>query len=103
MVKDSAYKVKNICVDAVIGCVLGGLSICCLIGALVTSYLYKGNGPAAVGLLGLAGFLLSVLGIVFSACAWKSVDGGLLMKRIAMIVSTIPLLAFIGLYIWGWM
>jgi hypothetical protein len=103
MVKESAYKVKNISVDAVVGCVLGGLSLCCLIGAVITSYLFDGNGPAAVGLLGVAALFLSVVGLAFSICAWKSVDGGLLMKRIAVIVSVIPLVIALGFYIWGWM
>ncbi len=103
MMKESAYKVKNFSVDAVIACVLGGISAVCMLGAVATSYLYNGYGPVAVGLLGIASFIMALVGIVFSVCAWKSVDGGLLMKRVAMILNAVLLLAAILLYVWGWM
>ena len=72
MLKESAYSVKNVSVDAVIACVLAGLSIVCLIGAVVMSYLYDGKGPAAVGLLGIGALLLAITGIVFTIAAWRS-------------------------------
>lgn len=102
MLKESAYSVKSISVDAVISCVLSGVSVCCLIGAIVMSYLYNGNGPAAVGLLGVAAFLLSVTGIVFAIAAWKSPDGGMVMKRAAGITNSIPVLLSLLLYVIGW-
>lgn len=102
MMKESAYKVKNYSVDAVIACVLGGVSAVCMSGAVATSYFYDGFGPAAVGLLGIASFILSLIGIIFSVYAWKSVDGGLLMKRIAMILNAVLLLVTVFLYVWGW-
>ena len=82
MLKESAYSVKNVSVDAVIACVLAGLSIVCLIGAVVMSYLYDG--------------------IVFTIAAWRSQDGGMLMKRIAGICNMIPVLLVIVLYVVGW-
>lgn len=102
MIKDSAYSVKNISVDAVIACVLGGVSVLCMVGAVVASYLYDGKGPAAVGLLGIGGLIIALCGIGFSISAWKSPDGGLLMKRIAVIVNVVPLLGALALYILGW-
>ncbi|MDE6433818.1 MAG: hypothetical protein K2L07_06260 [Lachnospiraceae bacterium] len=102
MMKESAYKVKNFSVDAIIACVLGGVSAVCMLGAVVISYFYNGYGPAAVGLLGIASFILSLMGITFSVHAWKSVDGGLLMKRIAMILNAVLLLITVFLYVWGW-
>ena len=103
MMKESAYKVKNYSVDAVLACIFGGISIVCMAGALIMSYLYNGQGPAIVGLLGIGSFLMAFLGVIFSVCAWKSVDGGLLMKRIAMIINVISLLFSVFLYVWGWM
>ena len=103
MLKDSAYSVKNISIDAVIACVLAGLSVCCLIGAIVMSYLYDGKGPAAVGLLGMGALMLAITGIVFTVAAWKSQDGGMLMKRIAGICNGIPVLLVIILYVVGWL
>ena len=102
MLKESAYSIKSVSVDAIIACVLAGLSVCCLSGAVIMTYAYNGKGPAAVGLLGIGSFLLAIMGIVFTVCAWKSVDGGMLMKRIAGICNAIPLLLAIVLYVTGW-
>ena len=88
--------------DAVVACVLGGIAIVCMLGAMLTSYLYQGRGPAAVGLLGIASLIMAVSGIVFSVCAWKSVDGGISMKRIAMVLNAVPLIIALMLYIIGW-
>ena len=102
MMKESAYKVRNFSWDAVIACILAGISLICMLGAIVISYFYNGQGPAAVGLLGIGSLFTAFLGIIFSACAWKSVDGGLLMKRIDMILNVVPLGAALFLYILGW-
>lgn len=100
--KESAYRVKNISIDSVIACVIGGISICCMLGAVIVSYLFDGEGPAVVGLLGIGSLLLALVGIVFSVSAWKSADGGLLMKRVAGIMNAAPLLFAVVLYILGW-
>lgn len=102
MLKNSAYGIRNYSVDAVISCVLGGLSVFSMIGAIVASYLYQGNGPAAVGLLGIAGLFLSVTGVSFGIAAWRSQDGGLLMKRVAILLNSIPLIIMVVVYILGW-
>ena len=102
MLKESAYSVKNVSVDAVIACVLAGMSMICLIGAVVMSYLSDGKGPAVVGLLGIGALLLAVTGSVFTVAAWKSQDGGMLMKRVAGICNMIPILLAIVLYVVGW-
>lgn len=102
MIKDSAYSIKNISIDAVVSLVLGVLSILCMSGGILASYLYDGKGPAAVGLLGIGGLMLALAGIGFGMAAWKSPDGGLLMKRIAVIVNALPLLAAVVLYVLGW-
>lgn len=73
-----------------------------MIGAVIISYLYNGEGPAAVGLLGIAGLIMAIMGIVFTVSAWKSEDGGIMMKRIAGVVNAIPLLIGIILYFLGW-
>lgn len=103
MIKESAYSVKSVSVDAVIACILSVLSICNMAGAIFVSYYYDGKGPAAVGLLGIGSLLLAFVGIVFTVSAWKSSDGGLLMKRIAGILNAIPFLVAIALYVIGWM
>lgn len=102
MIKESAYSVKNISIDAVIACVMGGISICAMIGSVIVSYLYDGKGPAIIGLLGVGSLLLALVGIAFTVSAWKSVDGGLTMKRIAGVVNAVPILLTIVLYILGW-
>lgn len=102
MIKDSAYSIKSVSIDAVIACVLGGLSVLGILGAILASYLYDGSGPAAVGLIGIGSLIFSLSGLWFSIAAWKSPDGGLLMKRIAVIVNAIPLLGALILYILGW-
>lgn len=102
MMKDSAYSVKSVSTDAIIACVLAGLSLCCMLGAVLISYFYDGKGPAAVGLLGIGSLILAVTGIIFTVCAWKSVDGGLLMKRVAGILNAVPLLIAVILYVLGW-
>ena len=99
---NSAYSVKNISTDAVISCALGGISLVGMIGAVIASYMYSGNGPAVVGLMGVGSLILAVVGIVFSWAAWKSQDGGFLMKRVAMFLNAIPLLGTVILYIVGW-
>lgn len=100
--KESAYKVKNVSTDALIACVIGGISLFCMLSAVIVSYLYDGEGPAVVGLLGMGSFLLSVTGIAFTVSSWKSVDGRLMMKRVAGIINMIPLLLTTALYIMGW-
>ncbi|MCM1157489.1 MAG: hypothetical protein NC300_08030 [Bacteroidales bacterium] len=103
MIKDSAYRVKSISTDAVISCVLGGLSVLSMAGAVLASYLYDGKGPAAVGLLGIAGLLMAVVGIIFMVYAWKSVDGGVRMKQAACVLNALPLLAAVLFYFAGWL
>lgn len=102
MIKDSAYSISNVSVDAIISLGLGVFSIICMVGGILISYLYDGKGPAAVGLLGIGGLMMAFVGICFGVAAWKSQDGGLLMKRIAVIVNTLVLLAALILYILGW-
>ena len=102
MLKESAYSVKKVSIDAVISCVLGGLSIICLISAIIMSYSYDGNGPAMVGLLGMFSLLLGLVGEIFCYYSWKSQDGKLLMKRVAGIVCAIPFLVAFIVYIIGW-
>lgn len=98
----NAYSVKNVSIDAVVSCVLAGISILCMAGAVWASYSYDGNGPAIVGLLGMGSFLMAGVGIGFGVAAWKSQDGGLRMKRIAIILNMLPLLATLILYVVGW-
>lgn len=102
MLKESAYKVRSVSVDAIISLVLGILSILSMAGAVVASYLYDGNGPAVVGLLGIGSFLLAIIGIVFGVSGLKSQDGGYLMKRIAFFLNVIPFLGAIVIYVLGW-
>lgn len=102
MIKESEYSVNVVSKDAIIACILGTLAIVSMIVAVVASYRYNGNGPAAVGLLGIAGFIMSLCGIGFSVAAWKSADGGILMKRIVFIENIIPLLVAVVFYILGW-
>lgn len=98
----NAYSVKSVSSDAVISCVLGGISIVFMIGAVVASYMYSGKGPAIVGLLGIGSLIMALSGMGFSVAAWKSQDGGFLMKRIAMLVNVLPLAIAVILYIVGW-
>lgn len=102
MMLKNAYSVKSVSSDAVISCVLGGISILCMAGAVLASYMYSGNGPAVVGLLGVGSLIMALSGIGFSVAAWKSQDGGFLMKRIAMLVNVLSLVTAVVLYIVGW-
>lgn len=99
--KDSAYSIKSVSADAVVACVMAGCSVLCMAGAVVVSYRFEGRGPAAVGLLGIGGLLFAMLGIVFTVSAWKSPDGGLLMKRIAGIINGILFGIYVLFYILG--
>lgn len=98
----NAYSVKSVSSDAVISCVLGGISIVFMIGAVVASYMYSGKGPTIVGLLGMGSLIMALSGMGFSVAAWKSQDGGFLMKRVAMLVNVLPLAIAVILYIVGW-
>ncbi len=98
----NAYSVKSVSSDAVISCVLGGISIVFMIGAVVASYMYSGKGPTIVGLLGIGSLIMALSGMGFSVAAWKSQDGGFLMKRVAMLVNVLPLAIAVILYIVGW-
>lgn len=98
----NAYSVKSVSSDAVISCVLGTIALLFLMIAIIASYRYDGNGPAIVGLLGIGSLILSGNGIVFSVAAWKSQDGGFLMKRLAMFLNIIPLAVAFLLYVIGW-
>ena len=98
----NAYSVKSVSSDAVISCVLGGISIVFMIGAVVASYMYSGTGPTIVGLLGMGSLIMALSGMGFSVAAWKSQDGGFLMKRVAMLVNVLPLAIAVILYIVGW-
>jgi hypothetical protein len=71
--------------------------------AVIMSYTHEGKGPKLVGLLGIAGFLTALTGIVFSKSAWKSPDGGIMMKRLSGIINLILLIISVILYIIGWM
>ena len=102
MIKKNVYSVKSICIDSVIACILAGISLVCQAGAIVMSYSYQGKGPKVVGILGFAGFLMALTGIVFCRSAWKSPDGGIVMKRISGIINTILIITSVVLYILGW-
>ncbi|MDO5155204.1 MAG: hypothetical protein Q4D51_04485 [Eubacteriales bacterium] len=99
--KDNRYKVKNISSDAVIACVLGGLSLISLITSVILSYHYAGNGPLVIGLLGIGSLAFSMTGFIFSLNAWKSVDGKLAMKRVAILVTMIPMVLSIIVFVAG--
>lgn len=100
--KESAYKVKNYSTDAIISCIFGGISTCFIVGAIIMSYCFAGKGPVMVGLLGIGSFLLSVAGIAFTISSWKSVDGGLLMKRTSGVLNGIVLCITVIFYVLGW-
>lgn len=100
--KESDYKINSTSMDAVIACIFAGISTCGIIGAIIISYYYDGKGPAVVGLLGIGSVITALMGVVFTVSAWKSEDGGLLMKKVAGIINAIPLLIGIILYILGW-
>ncbi len=102
MIKESEYSVNMVSKDAIIACVLGVLSILAMLGAVLASYRYDGNGPAVVGLLGIASLILSLSGIGFCIAAWKSADGGILMKKVVFVENVIPLLVAIAFYVIGW-
>ncbi len=102
MIKESEYSVNMVSKDAIIACVLGVLSILAMLGAVFASYRYDGNGPAVVGLLGIASLILSLSGIGFCIAAWKSADGGILMKKVVFVENVIPLLVAIAFYVIGW-
>lgn len=103
MIKESEYSTKSVSSDSVIACILGILSIFFMILAVVASYKYDGNGPAAVGLLGIGSLIFSLCGLGFSVAAWKSADGGILMKRMVFIENCIPLIIALIFYCLGWM
>lgn len=100
--KESKYKVKNYSMDAIISCILGGIALSAIAGSVIMSYAYDGKGPAMVGLLGIGCFLMSIVGLAFTVSSWKSVDGGLLMKRVGGIVNGIALLCALVFYVLGW-
>ena len=68
----------------------------------MASYMYSGKGPTIVGLLGIGSLIMALSGMGFSVAAWKSQDGGFLMKRVAMLVNVLPLAIAVILYIVGW-
>ena len=103
MIKKSAYSVKSVSIDAVISCVLSGISLLCQLGAVYLSYSYEGRGPRIVGLLGIGGLLMAFSGLVFSRSAWKSPDGGIIMKRVSGVANGLLLVTAVALYVLGWM
>ncbi len=103
MIKKNVYSVKSVSIDSVISCVLAGISFGCQVAAVILSYSYQGKGPRAVGILGFAGLLMAFTGMVFCKSAWKSPDGGIVMKRVSGIINGIFLITSIILYVLGWM
>ncbi|MBE5925095.1 MAG: hypothetical protein E7271_11675 [Lachnospiraceae bacterium] len=101
MVGKNVYSVKSICVDAVISCVLAGVSFICQFTAFIISYVNSGRGPKAVGLLGIAALLFAVTGMVFCRSAWKSPDGGIFMKRISGAANAVMILITVLFFIVG--
>lgn len=102
MIKENAYKVNNYSIDAIVACVLAAVAVICMAVALLLSYKYDGEGPAAVGLLGIGGLIFSFVGLVFSISSWKAVEGKISMKRIAVITNVIALLLGLALFVLGW-
>lgn len=103
MNKKNVYSVKSVSIDTVISCVLAAVSFGCQIAAIILSYRYGGKGPRIVGLLEFAGLLMAFTGIMFSKSAWKSPDGGIIMKRVSGIVNCLLLIIAIVLYVIGWL
>lgn len=102
MIKKSVYSINKVSSDAVVACVMAGCSFLCIMSAIIISFLYDGKGPIWVGVFGIAAVMFSLTGVVFTVNAWKSEDGGLLMKKFAGIVNTIPFVCEIILYFIGW-
>ena len=101
MVGKNVYSVKSICADAVVSCVLAGISFVCQLTAFIISYVNSGRGPKAVGLLGISALLLSVTGMVFCRSAWKSPDGGIFMKRICGAANAVMIAITVVFFIVG--
>lgn len=101
MIKKNVYSVKSISVDSVIAFVLAGVAVLCLVLSIIISYRYEGNGPRVVGLLGAGSFLASFMGVVFAKSAWNSPDGGVIPKRIALLLNLIILAGSMVFYLLG--
>ena len=99
--QENAYKINKYSTDAIIACVLGGVSIVMLVAAVIISYCYDGKGPKFVGLLGMGALILEFIGFLFSRASWNTQDGGLLMKRIGLLINVLPLVASVILFIVG--
>ena len=102
MMKKNAYSVKSFSVDAIVSCVLAGISLVCQLTALLMSYSYAGKGPRIVGLMGIASFLMACSGLAFCRSAWKSPDGGVPIKRIAGLANGSMILVAVVYYVLVW-
>lgn len=97
------YKYKDIkhSVDGKVACGLGGLSVLLIVGELVATIQTRGQAGGAAGFMGVAAFLLSVVGFIFAIVSWKDEETLDLFKRSGTFLNIILILINLLIVILG--
>ena len=85
--------------DALISLIFGVLAMIIILGSIVYAFITKGNVPEYIGGLLLAGVVMTLTAFIFSLLSYRDSDGGILGKRVALIVSIIDGAALTALYL----
>lgn len=78
------YKFQDIkhSVDGIIAVGLGSISVVLIVGELILTIRSRGMAGGMAGFMGIAAFLLSVVGFVFAVVSWKDEETMDFFKRL---------------------
>lgn len=103
MAKKSIYKFtdKKHAKGGVISTVLGCISLLVFVILIYVSFRHGGNGGIYIGSIGLTGFIISVMGLIFGIMGFKEEDTYSLFSRIGSIWNMIIILVWVCIYLVG--
>ncbi|MBP3808307.1 MAG: hypothetical protein VZR64_04750 [Eubacterium sp.] len=99
--KKKVYKFSDevMAKDAIISLIFGGLGLISIIFVVVMGIVLKGAVPFGISAFLLVAAIMGVTGLLFALFALADSDGGILGKRMAVIVSLIDIVILAVLYI----
>ena len=98
--KKKAYRFSDevLSKDAGISLLFGVCGLICIIYAIVYSVVMKGEIPAYIGGFLLASAVMAVTALIFGLLSYRDQDGGVLTKRVSVIISLVDILLLVMLY-----
>ncbi|HBZ03733.1 MAG TPA: hypothetical protein DEO83_08000 [Lachnospiraceae bacterium] len=101
MRKKKGYKFTDelMAKDTVFSFIFGIVALVIIVLSIVTSIVLKGHVPEYIGSLLFASLIMGITSVFFAILGYRNPDGGMLGKRISIIVSVADIALIALLYI----